>query len=129
MTLLEFSKAFDHDTVPHCCLLKKLKFYYIENQVVQWTEKWLTLCKQHVLLYGESFDYVPVSSDVPQATVSGPLMFLIYINDITEDISSQLRLFADECFLYLPIKSEQDSMLGLGHFVSVGKSMVNKVQP
>ena len=38
-------------------------------------------------------------------------MFLIYINDITEDISSQLRLFADDCLLYLPIKSEQDSIL------------------
>ena len=66
---------------------------------------------------------------VPQGTV---LMFLIYINDITEDISSQLRLFADDCLLYLPIKSEQDSILastGLGHFVPVGKSMANEVQP
>ena len=54
----------------------------------------------------------------------GPLMFLIYINDITEDISSQLRLFADDCLLYLPIKSEQDSILLLRDsdtFVSVTK--------
>ena len=43
MILLDFSKAFD--TVPHCRLLKKLKFYHIENQVVQWIEKWLTLHK------------------------------------------------------------------------------------
>ena len=60
MILLDFSKAFD--TVPHCHLLKKLKFYHIENQVVQWIEKWLTACKQHVLLDGESSDHVPVSS-------------------------------------------------------------------
>ena len=109
MILLDFSKAFD--TVPHCRLLKKLKFYHTENQVVQWIEKWLTLRKQRVLLDGESSDHVPVSSGVPQGTVLGPFLFLIYINDITEDISSQLRLFADDCLLYFPIKSEQDSIL------------------
>ena len=107
--LLDFSKAFD--TVPYCHLLKKLKFYHIENQVIQWIEKWLTARKQCVLLDGESSDHVPVLSGVPQDTVLGLLMFLIYINDITEDISSQLRLFADDCLLYRTIKSEQDSIL------------------
>ena len=106
MILLDFSKAFD--TVSHCHLLKKLKFYHIENQVIHWIEKWLTLRKQHVLLDRESS---AVSSSVPQGTVLGPLMLLIYINDITEDISSQLRLFTDDCLLYFPIKSEQDSIL------------------
>ena len=111
MILLDFSKAFD--TVPHCRLLKKLKFYHniIENQVIQWLEKWLTARKQRALLDGESSDHVPVLSSVPQGTVLGPLMFLIYINEITKDISSQLRLFADDCLLYRTIKSEQDSVL------------------
>ena len=44
MILLGFLKAFD--TVPHCCLLKKLKFYHIENHVIRWIEKWLTVHKQ-----------------------------------------------------------------------------------
>ena len=66
---------------------------------------------QHVSLDGESSDHLPVSSGVPQGIVLGPLMFLIYINDTTEDISSQLRLFADDCLLHRAIKSEQDFIL------------------
>ena len=85
--LLDFSKAFD--TVLHCCLLKKLKFYHIESQIIHWIEKWLTEHKQQVLLDGESSDYVPVSSGVPQGTMLGSLMFLIYIRaglGILEDL-------------------------------------------
>ena len=76
MILLDSSKAFN--TVPHCCLLKKLKFYItlrIYSQVIHWIEKWLTVRKQHVLLDGESCDHVPVSSGVPQGTMLEPLMF------------------------------------------------------
>ena len=71
-------------------------------------KKRLTIRKQHVLLDGGSSDYVPVSAGVPQGTLLRPLMFLIYINDITEDISSQLRLFAGDCLLHHAIKSEQE---------------------
>ena len=109
MILLDFSKAFD--TVPHRRLLDKLKFYHIESNIMRWIEQWLTARHQRVLLDGESSDYVPVLSGVPQGTVLGPLMFLIYINDITENISSQLKLFADDCLLYRAIRTEQDALL------------------
>ena len=58
---------------------------------------------------GES-EYVSVLSGVSQGTVLGPVMFLLYINDINNNVSSSLRLFADDCIIYRTIKSEQDHL-------------------
>ena len=95
----------------HCATPSLAKFsILIESDIIRWVEKWLAAHQQRVLLDGESSDYVPVSSGVPQGTVLGPLMFLIYVNDITENISSKLRLFADaDYLLYRSMKTEQDS--------------------
>ena len=54
---------------------------------------------------GESSSATPVKSGVPQGTVLGPLMFLVYINDINENITSSVRLFADDCVIYKSITS------------------------
>ena len=70
MILLDFSKAFD--TMPHCRLLKKLKFYHIESDIICWIEKWLTAHRQQVLLDGQSSDFVSVSSGVPPGYSFGP---------------------------------------------------------
>ena len=53
----------------------------------------------------------PVLSGVPQGTVLGPLLFLIFINDITENLSSPIRLFADDCLIYREIRSPSDCSL------------------
>jgi len=102
--LLDFAKAFA--TVPHQRLLKKLKFYGIRNNIFNWISTWLTNRTQHVLLNGISSISVRVSSGVPQGTVLSPLMFLLYINEITKSIASPLRLFADDCLLYRVIDSQ-----------------------
>ena len=53
-------------------------------------------------------DWAPVLSGVPQGTVLGPLLFSLYINDISSDIESEIRLFADDCVCYREIKDEED---------------------
>ena len=108
VSLLDFAKAFD--SVPHQRLLVKLKHYGITNNICHWISTWLTQRSQQVVLDGASSESVSVQSGVPQGTVFGPLMFLIYINDITESISSPLRLFTDDCILYKTITTEEDAV-------------------
>ena len=88
-------KAFD--TVAHNRLLK---FYGIQGKIHDWLSIWLMQKTQRVVLDGFSSNYVEGESGVPQGTVLGPIMFLLYINDINVGISSLLRLFADDCVLY-----------------------------
>jgi len=93
---LDFSKAFD--TVPHQRLLKKL---------VSRATFWLTQKSKRVVIDGDHLEFLHVESGVPQGTVLGPIMFLLYINDIGE-VSSSIRLFADDCVVYRIIKSVED---------------------
>ena len=66
---------------------------------------------QRVLVEGCTSSLKNVLSGVPQGTVLGPLIFLLYINDIDTNITSSIRLFADDCVLYKVIKSSQDHFL------------------
>ena len=76
-----------------------------------WNKSWLTQRTQCVVVDGISSSSVSVLSGVPQGTVLGPLLFLIYINDIASGVSSSIRLFADDCILYRTIKCEADSII------------------
>ncbi|MEW8546320.1 MAG: reverse transcriptase family protein, partial [Candidatus Thiodiazotropha sp.] len=105
--LLDFSKAFDK--VNHSKLLWKLHSYGIRGQVLSWIKAFLGNRSQRVVIDGEESDSIPVTSGVPQGSVLGPILFLIYINDLPDEVCSQVRLFADDTALYLTIESEQDS--------------------
>ena len=65
---------------------------------------------KRVVVNGVKSDWAPVLSGVPQGTVLGPLLFSLYINDISSDIESEIRLFADDCVCYREIKDKEDTL-------------------
>ena len=95
---MDFAKAFDK--VPHRRLLYKLEYYGIRGSTYKWISLWLSERFQKVVFDGQASDPVPVLSGVPQGSVLGPVLFLIFINDLPENIRSSVRLFADDCVLY-----------------------------
>jgi len=103
---LDFAKAFD--TVPHKRLLCKLKAYGISGQLLSWIEDFLSNRKQRVNINGNSSGYCDVVSGVPQGSILGPLLFVIYINDVPDNVKSSCYLFADDTKLYNVIRSEDD---------------------
>ena len=109
MAILDFSKAFDK--VPHKRLIHKLKYYGITGPISSWIENFLTETTQQVVINGSASTPIQVTSGVPQGTVLGPLFFLLYINDLPNNFTSNVRLFADDCLLYLPVKSDNDTSL------------------
>ena len=106
--ILDFEKAFD--TPPHELLKCKLYGYGIGGKTLKWIDSFLCDRQQRVMVNGVKSDWAPVLSGVPQGTVLGPLLFSLYINDITEDIESELRLFADDCVCYREIKNTEDTV-------------------
>ena len=106
--ILDFEKAFD--TPPHELLKSKLFGYGIGGKTLKWIDSFLCFRQQRVVVNGVKSDWAPVLSGVPQGTVLGPLLFSLYINDISSDIESEIRLFADDCVCYHEIKDEKDTM-------------------
>ena len=103
---LDFKKAFDK--VPHQRLLLKLKAHGIGNGMINWIEKWLIDRRQRVVVDGEVSKWKSVLSGVPQGSVLGPIVFLIYINDLDDDITSKVLKFADDTKVFRKIKSDAD---------------------
>ena len=115
--VLDFQKAFDK--VSHHHLLRKLHASGVRGKLHQWMSTYLTQRTQRVVVDGAMSQEARVLSGVPQGTVLGPLLFLTYINDITNDIKGQIRLFAGDALLYHPIKTEADGCVLQGDLNSL----------
>ena len=105
--LLDFAKAFDK--VPHQRLLQKLTYYGVRGKTNNWIGSFLRNRHQQVVLDGATSTTADVLSGVPQGTVLGPLLFLAYINDLPDMItSSSSKLFADDSMLFRVILDDID---------------------
>ena len=91
---LDFQKAFDK--VPHQRLLIKLKSHGVAGKLLKWLEDWLSERKQRVVINGKASNWRDVLSGVPQGSVLGPILFIIYVNDIDDGLTCKISKFADD---------------------------------
>lgn len=103
---LDFCKAFDK--IPHRRLMKKIWAYGIRGKTYKWIEEFLKNRIQRVVVCGSFSSYKKVTSGIPQGSVLGPILFLIFINDLPEVIQTVMRLYADDSKLLQRVKSIED---------------------
>ena len=103
----DFQKAFDK--VPHQRLIIKLKSHGMRNSIINWIEQWLTDRKHRVVVDGEVSSWKSVLSGMPQGSVLGPILFLVYINDLEEGVTGSIFTFADDTKLFRKTKEIGDN--------------------
>ena len=103
---MDYQKAFD--TVPHGRLLSKLRSYKMSEPILRWISSFLQKRTQRVVINGHHSEWMEVPSGIPQGSVLGLLLFVIFINDLPDVASSDIYLFADDTKISRPITTEGD---------------------
>lgn len=108
MVSFDFTKAFDK--VCHNMLINKLYDYNFPTEIILWIQQWLTGRSSVVMVNSGVSKSFEVTSGVPQGSVLGPLLFLLFIDDLTQNIKSDIRLYADDALLCKNIQSDDDAL-------------------
>ena len=107
---IDYSSAFT--SVNHALLLYKLqKSYHLSGAALSWFRSYLSGREQCVVLDGQCSDWVPVRSGVPEGSICGPILFVLFCNDVPTHISSECLMYADDLKLYRQIRSPGDALL------------------
>ena len=122
----DIRKAFDQ--VPHQSLLQQLQHMNLDPYLLRWLCSYLSNRSQFVAVEGEKSNILPVVSGVPQGSVLGPLLFIMYINDVASVVSpeSEINMFADDIALYRIIKTSSDYTALQGDVDSIGSVVTCK---
>jgi len=107
--VLDFVKAFDK--LGHRRLIEKLRCYEVDGDTNRWIQGFLSNRKQRVVVEGTAPKELDVSSGIQQGSILGPCFFLFYINDIAEELSSTVRLFADDTMIYMAVKNDNNAAI------------------
>ena len=99
---MDFRKAFD--SVPHRRLMQKVEAHGIRGKVYQWTQDFLSKRTQEVAVNGVTSKEAAVTSGIPQGSVLGPLLFIMYINDLPNHVHNEVRIFADDTKLFKEVQ-------------------------
>ena len=103
---LDFQKAFD--SVPHQRLIHKISSFGVHGNLLEWIKNFLSNRKQQVVLNGHMSQSVPVTSGVPQGSVLGPLLFIMFVNDLPLVVSGPTYMFADDTKIFRVIRNSED---------------------
>ena len=122
----DISKAFDR--VWHKGVLFKLQQMGINGGLLEWFKSYLTNRKQKVVIRGQSSEEVSINAGVPQGSILGPLLFIIFINDIITDIRSPMRLFADDTSVYVIVDNPVESAITLNDDLTRIENWANRWQ-
>ena len=114
---LDISKAFDK--VWHKGLIFKLETFSISGNLLKLFQSFLCDRQQRVVLNGQYSKWAPVLAGVPQGSILGPLLFLIYINDLPDNLESLAKLFADDTSLFSTVHDPSSSAKLLNHLLKI----------